>query len=218
MGEISQFWIEFVNRDITPTSITTLIGLVFIGVIFNLRSIFNFFSESYGRRKFIKASLMIPFVEKDTKFLLKEELNRLLFKKATGINADYILRHKLVDVIEQSLGGIQISRLKKIKGYIKIKEGEFKIDISSIDKGIYGINRLLLVVSIIYSLYFFILFEKAMMFITISYVTTSITLFTAVGSLLFARLLWRQIDAYSEAKKLEPIIKTYEKEKNSKPF
>ena len=179
-------------------------AIVSVALIFNLRPIFDFFERRRQRREeFVKEALKIDALIGASRSILEEELNYLLFKKITGISANRTLRDKLKDVVDRSGGEIQISHLARVKGLIRMKNGQLSIVVGNFAKFEWVINWVLAISMAIFALSFFML-PSAIKGITFQQLISLM----ALGALffVFALFLVSQTIPVSTAKWLGPLI------------
>ncbi len=66
--------------------------------------------------------------------LLKDELNKIVFKRVSKITADRCLREKILDVIDKSNGELQLFQFKVAIKYVKLRKEKLEVVINIGDK------------------------------------------------------------------------------------
>lgn len=95
------------------------------------RAIWNFINEIQDRKNsYFKGSLEIEGVSEDTKFVVKESLERVAFYRATGISGDAYIINLIANLLRATQGQFSIRGINKAKDYIDVQDGELVILLS----------------------------------------------------------------------------------------
>lgn len=178
--------------------------VVAIAVVLNLRPILEFLERRENRREeFVKDALKSEVLAGAARAFLEEELNYLLFRKVTGIAADWPLREKLKEVIDKANGEIQTFQLAKVKSHLRMRDGQLNIEIRAIDKVEWFISWCLAILIALLAVTIFIL-PGSIKGISILQVMTLM----GMSMIFFALALFlvAQTIPLSTAKRIKPIL------------
>ena len=179
-----------------------------VGLVFNLRTIFDFFERRENRREeFVKDAIKIDAVVGAARSFLEEELNYLLFKKVTGIAANRALREKLKDIVDRSGGEIQTFHLARVRGLLKMKDGKLTIVVGRFERFEWFLNWVLAIAMALSALTFFLL-PSSIKGMTFQQLASLMGL--GVMFFFFALFLVSQTIPVSAAKWLTPIVERLE--------
>jgi hypothetical protein len=180
--------------------------LILIG-IFKLPSLIDFF-EQQGRKRIIQIEGLLTnsHIDEPTRDALKDELNRIAFRKATGISGSKILREEVVKMIENSNGELQPLQIARAQQYISVESGRLKITLGTSDRiwsifnlgiAVYlGLTGLVLLVTM--------MTQSGLGFLKfITYVLSSITFFA------FSILIGTEASRYSAGKLIKQKLVRY---------
>ncbi len=108
--------------------------LIVIGgtlLLFYSRSLTEFF-EYLGTRKqkHLTTALESGKTEDIVNAAMQEQLNRILYKKTTGIFANQKLRKNLHRVVSDPTCNIEIDDLSKVKSFLQVKDNRLEININ----------------------------------------------------------------------------------------
>lgn len=179
---------------------------------FKLPSLLDFF-EQKGHKKIsqIEALLANNHIDEPTRSALKDELNRIAFRKATGISGNKELRDEVVKIIENSNGELQHHQIARAKQYISLESGKLKITLGTADRiwsllnfgiaaylGLTGLILLLIMMT-----------QSGLGFLKfITYVLSSITFFV------FSILIGTEASRYSAGKLIKQKLVRYSSNTN----
>lgn len=119
--------INIAFHDNAPLGLAILACLV---VIWKVKPVLEFIDDrSRQREKFIRESLTIESLGPDERALLTEELNAIVFKRATDIAASAAMRAKLRSLLTDSDGTLQLGTFSRARQFLIFKDGLLQIRI-----------------------------------------------------------------------------------------
>lgn len=119
--------ISIAFRDNAPLGVAILASLV---ALWKVKPVLEFIDDrSRQREKFIRESLTIDSLGPDERALLTEELNAIVFKRATDIAASAAMRAKLRSVLTDSDGTLQLGTFSRARQFLIFNDGLLQIRI-----------------------------------------------------------------------------------------
>lgn len=108
--------VELIENNKSAWVIT---GVISLAIIFNLKTIYEFWN-AYSKRNLVILSDFLEknYVTEQTKNILQEKINSILFNYATGIKAERILRQKILTLYESAGGSLTYKDLKRAKPFL----------------------------------------------------------------------------------------------------
>ncbi|WP_415906139.1 hypothetical protein ACMXYX_14105 [Neptuniibacter sp. QD72_48] len=121
------------------------------------RAIWNFINEIQDRKSsYLKGSLEINDLSEDTKFVVKESLERVAFYRATGISGDPYIRNLIANLLRATQGQFSIRGINRAKDYIDVVDGQLVILLSMWKRIHFYIGCVFCVVSFLLAIAFWV--------------------------------------------------------------
>lgn len=184
--------------------------VIFIAVGMSLyvaaRAIWNFIKEIQDRKSsYFKGSLEIEGLSEDTKFVVKESLERVAFHRATGISGDPYIRNLIANLLRSTQGQFSIRGINRAKNYIDVKDGELVILLSHWKTFNCCVSGIIGAASFVFAIVFFM---------SATYLSQSAELLSSYAQLFFMSLVMfgvalhslMEVAAYLVAKEIEKFI------------
>lgn len=189
--------------------------ILFFIIIFNMNNISDFLVRREERKwKYIKETIELDAISGNVKKLLEEELNKIAFRKITGISASKNMRETILILISLPDGELQDNHFTKARQYLHMHNNKLEVKLEAID---WFHHKFSWFSAIYVALWVFIAF--ALPFAVHTMTTTQLVLDLLIGFALlgFFMFLVSQTVPYSVAKKIKPLLEKYQQEQTNQP-
>jgi hypothetical protein len=100
-----------------------------------LKAILEFHDYIRGKRsRFLREAAQITVLTDSHRALINDEINKAVFKEATGITADRQLRERLLAVRDRSEGLVTLRHMRIAREYISLKNDALLVRVTAIEK------------------------------------------------------------------------------------
>jgi len=203
-------FLDYLIKGLETKNFLIPIVIVIVTIIFKAKDIMEFFDLIKSReQKLLEELLKISetkLLSEETKEIIKERIDTIAFKKATGIYAEAPLREHIFKFYQSMKNEVSLYQIKMAMPYIKIKDNNLAIELNFWNKIEFWI------INIGASILFFF----SLLILLGGTFLQQKSLYNAIFSILlylvfvtFAILLFKSSLPYRYAKRLQELIKKY---------
>lgn len=191
-------------------------GLVlFFIILFNINNISDFLVRREERKwKYIKETIGLDSISDNVKKLLEEELNKIVFRKITGISASKNMRETILKLISLPDGELQDSHFTKARQHLHMHNNKLEVKLEIID---WFHHKFSWFSAIYVALWVFIAFAIPFTVHTMTATQLILNLLIGFALLGFFMFLVSQTVPYSVAKKIKPLLEKYQQDQANEP-
>ena len=96
--------------------------IITIAISFKLQTIYDFLkSISKQKLQFLEEQINKNYLTPETRYVLQEQINSIIFKKATGIRAEKDMREQIVALHRYARGTLKYRQFQQAQNFLKMK-------------------------------------------------------------------------------------------------